>query len=151
MGAAGRARAEGLLAWAHQERSLLSAYSRALGAPGTGARGRKERRAPGVDEHMSTIEAQPDIDFGASPFPSDVGAVILGGDYQGLGIVRSLGRRGVPVSWLTMSGRSARLSPLCELVVVLCPVWARRADVVAILLRIAAVGLDGWVLYPTQG
>ena len=26
-----------------------------------------------------------------------VGAVVIGGDYQGLGIVRSLGRRGVPV------------------------------------------------------
>jgi len=30
MGAAGRARVEGLLAWKHQERSLLAAYSRAL-------------------------------------------------------------------------------------------------------------------------
>lgn len=30
MGAAGRARAEGVLAWEHQERSLLAAYSRAL-------------------------------------------------------------------------------------------------------------------------
>ncbi len=28
---------------------------------------------------------------------ADVGAVVVGGDYQGLGIVRSLGRRGVPV------------------------------------------------------
>ena len=26
-----------------------------------------------------------------------VGAVVIGGDYQGLGIVRSLGRQGVPV------------------------------------------------------
>ena len=31
MGAAGRARAEGVLAWEHQERSLLRAYARALG------------------------------------------------------------------------------------------------------------------------
>jgi glycosyltransferase involved in cell wall biosynthesis len=31
MGAAGRARVEGLLAWKHQERSLLAAYARALG------------------------------------------------------------------------------------------------------------------------
>jgi glycosyltransferase involved in cell wall biosynthesis len=30
MGARGRARAEGMLAWSHQERSLLAAYSRAL-------------------------------------------------------------------------------------------------------------------------
>ena len=33
MGEAGRARAEGVLAWEHQERSLLRAYARALGAP----------------------------------------------------------------------------------------------------------------------
>ncbi len=26
-----------------------------------------------------------------------VGAVVVGGDYQGLGIVRSLGQRGIPV------------------------------------------------------
>jgi glycosyltransferase involved in cell wall biosynthesis len=32
MGEAGRARAEGVLAWEHQERSLLRAYARALGA-----------------------------------------------------------------------------------------------------------------------
>jgi glycosyltransferase involved in cell wall biosynthesis len=32
MGEAGRARAEGVLAWEHQERSLLHAYERALGA-----------------------------------------------------------------------------------------------------------------------
>jgi glycerol-3-phosphate dehydrogenase len=30
--------------------------------------------------------------------PKDVpGAVVIGGDYQGLGIVRSLGRRGIPI------------------------------------------------------
>ena len=31
MGAAGRARAESVLAWEHQERALLAAYSSALG------------------------------------------------------------------------------------------------------------------------
>ena len=33
----------------------------------------------------------------ADPADRIVGAVVVGGDYQGLGIVRSLGRRGVPV------------------------------------------------------
>jgi len=27
---------------------------------------------------------------------TDAGALIIGGDYRGLGIVRSLGRRGIP-------------------------------------------------------
>jgi D-aspartate ligase len=34
---------------------------------------------------------------GSAPHSTDVGAVVLGGDYQGLGIARSLGRRGVPI------------------------------------------------------
>lgn len=41
MGRAGRARAEGLLAWEHQERSLLTAYSRVLGM-GAAREGRSE-------------------------------------------------------------------------------------------------------------
>jgi glycosyltransferase involved in cell wall biosynthesis len=46
MGEAGRARAEGVLAWEHQERSLLSAYRRALGMA---AGRRKEQPAPSVE------------------------------------------------------------------------------------------------------
>jgi glycosyltransferase involved in cell wall biosynthesis len=45
MGDAGRERAEALLAWEHQERSLLAAYDRALGmGPARGGLGRTLRR-----------------------------------------------------------------------------------------------------------
>ena len=33
----------------------------------------------------------------AFPVDGSVGAVVVGGDYQGLGIVRSLGSRGIPI------------------------------------------------------
>jgi hypothetical protein len=33
-----------------------------------------------------------------SPPVKPIGAVVVGGDFQGLGIVRSLGRHGVPIS-----------------------------------------------------
>jgi len=38
------------------------------------------------------------------------GAVVVGGDYQGLGIVRSLGRRGVPVCVIDDEHSIARYS-----------------------------------------
>jgi glycosyltransferase involved in cell wall biosynthesis len=47
MGRRGRARAEGVLAWEHQERALLRAYDHVLGAPGAVA-GRTAQRAEPV-------------------------------------------------------------------------------------------------------
>ena len=48
-----------------------------------------------------------------SPAATDgdaVGAVVIGGDYQGLGIVRSLGRRGIPVCIIDDEYSIARFS-----------------------------------------
>ncbi len=41
---------------------------------------------------------------------SSIGAVVIGGDYQGLGIVRSLGRKGVPVGVIDDEISIARFS-----------------------------------------
>jgi predicted ATP-grasp superfamily ATP-dependent carboligase len=79
-----------------------------------------------------------------------VGAVVVGGDYQGLGIVRSLGRRGLPVCVIdderSIAGRSrytvhrAHVSDLRD---------PDRA--VAALMDVGLkLGLNGWVLYPTR-
>jgi D-aspartate ligase len=80
----------------------------------------------------------------------EVGAVVLGGDYQGLGIVRSLGRQGVPVCVVDDERSIARLSRYARS-------SARIADMgdedrlVDDLLRIGREkGLEGWVLYPTR-
>jgi len=42
--------------------------------------------------------------------PAPAGALVLGGDYRALGVVRSLGRRGVPV-WVIRDGGDAVATP----------------------------------------
>jgi predicted ATP-grasp superfamily ATP-dependent carboligase len=78
------------------------------------------------------------------------GAIVLGGDYQGLGIVRSLGRHGVPICVIDDEHSIARVSRYTG-----C--WARVADLgdegrlVEDLLRIGREReLEGWVLFPTR-
>src|SRR5690349_1741538 len=78
----------------------------------------------------------------------NAGALIIGGDYRGLGIVRSLGRQGIPVWVLTdehllaATSRYARRS---------LP-WPAGDDTqrVKYLLELGVQhGLDGWALFPT--
>jgi len=78
------------------------------------------------------------------------GAIVLGGDYQGLGIVRSLGRHGVPVCVVDDEHSIARVSRYTR-----C--WQRVEDLgdeqrlVEDLLRIGRErDLRGWVLFPTR-
>jgi glycosyltransferase involved in cell wall biosynthesis len=66
MGAAGRARVGELLAWEHQERSLLAAYERALepgpsreGWPRILARLVRGRRKPGVGSNVGSLTGSP--------------------------------------------------------------------------------------------
>lgn len=78
-----------------------------------------------------------------------IGAMVLGGDYRGLGIVRSLGRRGIPV-WV-VHGREtvARYSRYCRRSIA----WRAPLDSAWInfLIDLAGEnGLEGWVLFPTS-
>lgn len=74
------------------------------------------------------------------------GAIVLGGDRRGLGIVRSLGRRGVPVwvltdgQWLAATSRYARRSLRLP---------ASQHEQLALLMEIGA-DLTGWTLFPTD-
>jgi predicted ATP-grasp superfamily ATP-dependent carboligase len=77
-----------------------------------------------------------------------VGALVVGGDYRGLGIVRSLGRHGIPV-WVVKHGEAlAGYSRYAQR-------RLRWPDVTELgqlmfLQRLAEEhGLDGWVLFPT--
>src|SRR5438067_9983083 len=75
------------------------------------------------------------------------GAVVIGGDYKSLGIVRSLGRRGIPVWVLTDDHLLAGWSRHCRRAIA----WPRapEADQVAWLLALAAEnGLHDWTLFP---
>ena len=78
------------------------------------------------------------------------GAVVLGGDFNGLAIVRSLGRRGVPVCVIDDESSIARASRYTTHAVKV-PSLRDDAGVVDAVLRVGrCLRLDGWVLYPTR-
>jgi D-aspartate ligase len=79
-----------------------------------------------------------------------VGAVVVGGDYQGLGIVRSLGRRGVPVCVVDDEHSISRYSRYSKQFVSLPDLRDQRKAVDGLLETGKRLGLEGWVLYPTR-
>jgi len=87
------------------------------------------------------------------PLPSDAraaGAIVLGGDYQGLGIVRSLGRHGIPVCVADDERSIARHSRHCGSFERI-PDLGDEERLVDDLLELARRrGLEGRVLYPTR-
>jgi D-aspartate ligase len=103
-----------------------------------------------IDHAAASVEDQPRAHGAASPLPRDVGAVVLGGDYQGLGIVRSVGRQGVPVCVVDDERSIARLSRYAgshERI----PDMREEERVIDDLIRLARRReLEGWVLYPTR-
>jgi D-aspartate ligase len=79
----------------------------------------------------------------------NIGAIVVGGDYRGLGVVRSLGRRGIPV-WV-LAGKDDALARFSRYV--RRTVWVAELgspDLVPKLLELAeSNGLEGWALIPT--
>ena len=65
-----------------------------------------------LDDSPASFHAEPET-AASSPFSRDVGAVVLGGDYQGLAIARSVGRHGVPVVIVDDERSIGRLSRYC--------------------------------------
>ncbi|HEX6369100.1 MAG TPA: hypothetical protein VF006_09205 [Longimicrobium sp.] len=105
---------------------------------------------------MSTVAAAPAAASGERTSASarfttrPGGAVVIGGSLDGLGIVRSLGRRGIPVCVIDDGPSVARFSRYCTR-------HARAADLRehgrtadSVMEAGARLGLDGWVLYPTR-
>ncbi len=86
----------------------------------------------------------------AHPADQTVGAVVIGGDYQGLGIVRSLGRRGVPVCVVDDEHSISRHSRYCKQFIRAADLRDHRAVVNSLLQIGQRFGLEGWVLYPTR-
>ncbi|MFZ0771026.1 MAG: hypothetical protein WCA49_03710 [Candidatus Sulfotelmatobacter sp.] len=79
-----------------------------------------------------------------------VGAVVLGGDYQGLGIVRSLGVKGVPICVIDDELSISRYSRYCGKFVKVPHLRDGRVAVDRLLELAPRLGLQGWVLYPTR-
>ena len=79
-----------------------------------------------------------------------VGGLVVGGDYQGLGIARSLGRQGVPVCILDDEFSIARSSRFVQRHVRVEDLRGARQTIAALLDVTERLHLHGWVLYPTR-
>jgi D-aspartate ligase len=80
----------------------------------------------------------------------DVGGLVVGGDYQGLGIARSLGRQGVPVCVLDDERSIASASRFVRRSLRVKDLRSPERTVDALVGACARMGLHGWVLYPTR-
>jgi predicted ATP-grasp superfamily ATP-dependent carboligase len=102
---------------------------------------------------LATIDIQkPLLNAGGAggAFEGPAGAIVIGGDYQGLGIVRSLGQRGIPVCVIddefSISPYS-RYATHCLRV----PNLRQPEALIATLDEAARQSrLEGWVLFPTR-
>ena len=75
---------------------------------------------------------------------------MIGGDYQGLGIARSLGRRGIPVCVIDDEISVARASRFVQDVIRVRDLRTEQALLDALALAHGKLCLSGWVLYPTR-
>jgi D-aspartate ligase len=78
------------------------------------------------------------------------GAVVIGGDYQGLGIVRSLGRKGIPICILDDEYSISRYSRYATYGIRV-PDLRNENNLVETLVYLGRqLNLRGWVLFPTR-
>jgi len=89
--------------------------------------------------------------LGVAPRASSApGAIVIGGDYQGLGVVRSLGRRGIRVLVLDDRWSISRHSRYASGFVRVRDLRAEESTI-GVLRELAESGLcDGWVVFPTR-
>lgn len=99
---------------------------------------------------MSALAEPVPTAIGMPAFQSTVGAVVLGGDYQGLGVVRSLGERGIPVCVVDDEQSVSRFSKYCTKFVKLPNLRDGDITVSSLLELGERLKLHGWVLYPTR-
>jgi predicted ATP-grasp superfamily ATP-dependent carboligase len=96
------------------------------------------------------VDSETEGEVAGPPRGRAVGAVVIGGDYQGLGIVRSLGRRGWPVCVIDDERSIARFSRWTTHAISVPDLRGEDATVAELLRAGRTLGLDGWVLYPTR-
>jgi D-aspartate ligase len=84
------------------------------------------------------------------PSANRVGAVIVGGDFHGLGIIRSLGRRGVPLCVVDDEYSIGRFSRYTTFTV-RAPNLRKEKETVDFLIEMGRrMKLNGWVLFATR-
>src|SRR5581483_1954767 len=79
-----------------------------------------------------------------------IGALVVGGDHPGLGITRSLGRRGIPIYVIDDQHSVSLFSSYRKKVIRVKDLRDERKTVDAVLEAGRKFGLNGWVLFPTR-
>src|SRR5262249_2441395 len=79
-----------------------------------------------------------------------VGALIIGGDHPGLGVARSLGRRGIPVYVMDDQHCISAYSKYVRRVIRTRDLRGDRATTDAVLETGHRFNLRNWVLFPTR-
>jgi D-aspartate ligase len=103
------------------------------------------------DAHGSDLAALPERQPCHRDLPTQgIGGIVLGGDFQGLGIARSLGRRGLPVCVIDDEPSIARYSRYVTRSVRVPNMRDEQKTVEAMLDVGRRLNLKGWVLYPTR-
>ena len=82
--------------------------------------------------------------------PDQVGAIVIGGEHPGLGIARSLGRRGIPVFIIDDQHSVSQFSRYATRVVRVKDLRDERKTVESVMDVGQRYGLKGWVLFPTR-
>ena len=95
-----------------------------------------------------TLRAAPRTGPGLSA--RDVGAVVIGGGCQGLGIARSLGKHGIPVCLIDDEISVARASRFVRDAIRVRDLRTEQALLDALALARGRLRISGWVLYPTR-
>jgi D-aspartate ligase len=83
-------------------------------------------------------------------YPLEVGAIVIGGEHPGLGIARSLGRRGIPVFVIDDQHSISQFSRYVTKVVRVKDLRDDLRTVESVLEIGRRFGLEGWVLFPTR-
>ena len=84
------------------------------------------------------------------PDANGVGALVVGGDHPGLGVARSLGRRGIPVFVLEDQLSVSQWSRYVSRVIRVKDIREERSTIAAVLEAGRRFGLKDWVLFPTR-
>ena len=82
--------------------------------------------------------------------PDQIGAIVIGGEHPGLGIARSLGRRGIPICVIDDQHSISQFSKYVSRVVRVKDLRDDHNTVESVMEVGKRYGLKGWVLFPTR-
>ena len=99
---------------------------------------------------MGSIGVPSEIRPGCDGLPRPLGGVVVGGDYVGLAIVRSLGRRGIPTCVIDDEYSIAQFSRYTTFAVRVATLRGEQETIEQLLDLAERFDVSGWVLYPTR-